>query len=350
MIKKVLNIKEFATVAGVSVATVSRVFSNDAKVAVKTRKMVLDYADKYSYRPNLVAKGLLDGHTQSVGVLLHNLNTSYFADIAYGIQEVMQPLNYLPIISSIRNESGMQSLLRLIDHRVEAIIACVSDFDLSDAELAEIRRFKLPMVTIDKLFHHDDCDNVGSDESACGLLAAECFIKNGHCHLGVFSSGNGIYKNNLRIRSFIETVKRNDIKVSESAILLESEKKFDLAGALSKNGKGFGYYCYNDKDAALIYDATRILNWRIPEDISIIGTADLNFAKFMYPGLTTIRQNGIENGRMAAKIILNRINGDDSGYKHVNSDVALIERGSVHNKNSGVANKPRHAEFSIVRY
>lgn len=332
--KDLLNIKEFAKLAGVSTATVSRCFSKRNKVSPKTLNEVLELAKKRGFRPNQVAKSSFGGKTRSVGVLLCNLGTSYFADIATGIQQVMLLDDYLPIIISVRQESDAAALHRLIDHRVDGIIACVSDISLSKEELSEIRRFKLPMVTIDGFFNQVEWDNVRCDEVACGRLAAEYLIRCGHRKFGMISSALGIGPSALRFQSFVKTAGQLGVPVDKSAIFtsenrLSADIDSEICSFLRNLGTGYAFYCFNDNEARHLYKAAQQLKWRIPDDISVVGTADLNYAQFLIPPLTTIRQNGMEVGRIAGKIILERINGNDDSYCHVNIDVNLIERNSV---------------------
>ena len=330
MVKR-MNIKDFAEAAGVSTATVSRVFAHDPKVRAKTAERVRALAEQFDFRPNLVAQSAFNGKTKSLGVLLHSLQTSYFADIATGIQQVLLPKDYLPIIVSLRQGQDFVALRRLVDHRVDGIIAAVGEQDFSETELREINRFQLPVVTIDAFGQFMSSDNVSSDESACGALAAEFFAGKGHSAFYFFAS-NPKPEKLMRYQAYRE--KLLELGFAEPVILLEKEySDRKLAEALRNCKTPCACYCFNDNDAAALYRAASLAGLRIPEEISVIGTADLNIASTMSPGLTTIRQDGVEIGRLAAELILEKLNSDHITYTKRISSVELIERESVANLN-----------------
>ena len=93
----VSSIRKFASLAGVSPATVSRVFSNPRSVAEETRQRILSLAEECGFRPNAVNRAPFGGKTNSVGVMLPDMRVSYFADIAAGLQQELLQSEVLPI-------------------------------------------------------------------------------------------------------------------------------------------------------------------------------------------------------------------------------------------------------------
>ncbi len=334
--EKTMNIKQFARLSGFSTATVSRVFSHDPKVRRSTADRIRKLAEAYDFRPNAVAQSAFNGKTRSIGVLLCSLRTSYFADISQGIQEVLLPEDYLPIMVSLRGNGDFISMRRLVDHRVDGIIACISDENFTEAELREIERFNLPVVTIDAFGKRFFSENISSDEEACGKLAADCLLSRGHRNL-CFLSGNPWPVELLpRFLSFRATLAEQGIALEESSIFsfreIGEEKRMDaLCQWLKTRPLPCACYCYNDNDARLLYDAAASLGVRIPEELSVIGTADLNFASALVPKLTTIRQNGVEIGSLAAHAMLRLLNADSRELSRQISNVTLVERDSVAN-------------------
>ncbi len=329
-----MNIREFAQLSGVSTATVSRVFSHDPKVRQTTAERIRKLAEQYDFRPNAVAQSAFNGKTRSIGVLLCSLRTSYFADIAQGIQEVLLPEDYLPIMVSLRGNGDFVSMRRLVDHRVDGIIACISDENFTEAELREIKRFNLPVVTIDAFGQRFFSDNISSDEDACGKLAAEHLISKGHRNI-CFLSGNPSPVDLLpRFLAFRSVLAEHGVSLRKDSVFSSRSKDHGgMTEALREWLKTQSFpcacYCYNDNDARCLYEAAAALGLRIPEDISVVGTADLNFASAMVPKLTTIRQNGVEIGALAAHAMLRLLNADGCiHYKQI-STVTLVERDSV---------------------
>lgn len=331
--EKTMNIREFARLAGVSTATVSRVFSHDPKVKEATAAQVRALAEQYDFRPNVVAQSAFNGKTRSIGVLLCSLHTSYFADIALGIQQVLLPEDYLPIMISLRSDGDFIAMRRLVDHRVDGIIACIADENFSKTELREIGRFHLPVVTIDAFGQRFFPDNISSDEDSCGRLAAEHLLSKGHRNI-CFVSGNPSPVDTFpRFLSFRKTLAEHGVRLKKNSVFAFQKRAGGMSGALAKWLKEqivpCACYCYNDNDALALYEAASALGLRIPEEISVVGNADLNFASVMVPKLTTVRQDGVEIGALAAHAILKRLNADGNEHCKQISNVTLVERESV---------------------
>lgn len=332
-----MNIKEFSALAGVSTATVSRVFARNSSVAGKTRERILELAQRHGFRPNQVAKASFGGKTKSVGVLLCRLTNSYFANIAIGVQKVMLAEDYLPIIIDLREDGTRAGIKRLVDHRVDGIIVSISDRSLTPTEIGEIVRFKLPVVTVDGNWLDGAYDNVCSDDYRGGYLAGKFLVENGHRNIvfcGHTISSATAYR---RVEGFRDALseggvpfsKNNIIEIQSSAVnqvitdlkLAHRLKKSDFTAA----------YCYNDDDALTLYRIVQSVGMTVPEDFSIIGHADLDFATVMSPALTTIRQDGIAIGKRAATMMLDRLKSVDCGPRLESQNVELIVRESVAN-------------------
>jgi len=337
--RQIRNIKEFSALAKVSTATASRVFSNDPKVKDRTASRIRKLAEKYRFRPNAVSQSAFGAKTKSIGVLLCRLTTSYFADIAQGIQEYLLPKGYLPIIISLRSmDRDFVSLRRLFDHRVEGIIACLGEESFTRKEIGEIEHFELPVVTIDSdgsRRHPLFSGNVSSDERQCGILAADHLIRNGHRNIYYAAEGGRPLKKYSRLSACRDRLEEYGIGFDDShyyAYGASRPKKrtgnLSISEWLRDKPRPLACYAYNDNVALMIYRAAAELGWKIPDDVSVIGTADLNIAAIMSPPLTTVRQDGVETGRVAAEYILSIIR---HGAKHRIAElpVELVERKSV---------------------
>lgn len=108
--------------AGVSPATVSRIFTNKGVVSPTTQERVLALAKSVGFRPSAVGQVAFGGQTKSVGVLLPMLAITYFADIATGLQETLLAEDYLPMVLQSSFDNDRRSIRRLLDHRVDALV------------------------------------------------------------------------------------------------------------------------------------------------------------------------------------------------------------------------------------
>lgn len=336
----VLNIKEFSSLAGVSTATVSRVFAGKKTVTEATRSHVLSLAEQFGFRPNQVAQSSFGGKTKSVGVILCRLTNSYFADIAVGIQRELLKADYLPIVIDLREDGERAGLRRLIDHRVDGIILSIADQTLGEDEIREITRFSLPVVTVDGTGYDMSYDNVSSDDRNSGRIAGEYLTRCGHRHIGyVFSAHERSHTALSRLDGLREALAESGVVIKQSDIinLPVADRPDDmtliehLRGYLTAPERPSAIYAFNDYDAVLVYRAAVAAGLRIPDDLSVIGNGGLDFSSVMFPPLSSIRQDGMEIGRQAAVMMLARLDNYCGSPRKIVQTVELIERGSVRN-------------------
>jgi LacI family transcriptional regulator len=328
---EVMNIKEFAKVSGYSPASISRAFSNKSRISAATANEIVRLAQEYNFRPNRVSAAAFGHRTHSVGVLLYSLTNSYFIDIYNGIRETMNESSYLTIYQEITGEDNYQTLARLVDHRVDGIIMIDISRCLTPTEKAEIKRMKLLLIMIDHSTAMPEVDQVNTDDDKGGRMLANYLLGLGHRHF-ISTSLSNPKSNNIRNSSFQEEVK-NAGGINEICYLPETpewKEKFehDLISQLCRSDRPTAVFAYNDTCALEVYRIARKLNLRIPDDISVVGYADLNIATIMYPELTTVRQDGYAVGQAAARIFMQRLKNPDAPVKSETIPVTLQIRDS----------------------
>lgn len=323
---EIMNIKEFARITGFSPASISRAFSNRSRVNGKTAEEILRLAEKYNYRPNRASAASFGNRTQSVGVMIHSLNIDYFAAIFRGIQNEMLKHSYLAIYQEVLSEtSNLQTLQMLIDHRVDGMIMIDLPRDLNRNEKFEISRMKLPVVVIDRpLGFPREIDSVETDDETGGRLLADHLLALGHRRFSLYwlPSNPG-----LRMVSFRSTVeKRGGVCELWNWNTVTDD---DLIRRFQSPDAPTAVFPHNDVLAAHLYKLIRSAGRKIPEEISVVGYADLTLAGLLEPELTTIRQDGFEVGRTAAELLLDKIYGRSRQPEHRILPVRLIERNSA---------------------
>jgi LacI family transcriptional regulator len=333
-----MNIKEFSKLTSYSTATVSRAFANSNSVKKETREKIMKLAEEHNFRPNLAARASFGSATQSIGVLTGSLSTSYFADIIAGIQRELLPKGYLPVIIDSREDSERNAIKRLIDHRVDGMIVSIADQSLGYDELKELLRFNIPTVLLDK-DGSGNFDCVHSDELQGGRLAGEHLLKLGHRRIAYAYIGEFGFNSKERLDGLNLALAKENLMVDDSDILgfyepgipmMEGLRK-KLIEALSRPNRPTAFYAFNDKVAFEICQVSESLGLKVPEDLSVIGHADLNFASMLTPALTTIRQDAFRTGQLTASTLLKKLNGSidqNERIQHV-IPVSLIKREST---------------------
>ena len=343
MASGVASLKDVAKAANVSVPTVSRILrrENLSRFSQDTCNKVWDAAARLRYRPNMLVKGLQTGLTHSIGVMVPPFD-SYWSSILYGVHDTLVSLDYVPIILWVSHKENyrdnmiedLEQIHRLIDRRIDGAIMWPPDTPDYYSHNEELASRNVPVVTIDhELPSQYDADSVTTDEQHGARLVAEHLLSLGHrriAHLG--DVGLDMYSWARQRRKFFE---EQIASVSgASCITLEKAKEangVELAKMLlTAKMRPTAVYAASDLLARYVYLAAAELGLRIPQDISVVGFADLDFAQMMAPPLTSVRQKGYEIGSRAAKVLVNRIQGKYAGgSQNIKVDCELIVRGST---------------------
>ena len=346
MASKISSLKDIAQAANVSVPTVSRILRRKdiTRFSAETRERVWEAANRLRYRPNMLVKGIQTGLTHTVGVMVPPFD-SYWSSILYGIHDMLIAADYVPIVLWVRHRDDFgvdqpfddleQQVHRLLDRRVDGAILWppeVPDYYDHHEELASRN---VPIVTIDhELPSEYGIDSITTNEKCGAQLVASHLIELGHRHVAYLGDvGLDTYSWSLRRHKYFE---RELAKVPGTSCTI-SEKLKEQDGVevakklLLSNPRPTAVYAASDLLARYVYLAAAELKMRIPEDLSIVGFADLDFSRLMTPPLTTIRQKGYEIGCKATRLLLDRINGKfvESKSQNVKMDCELIVRGST---------------------
>ena len=326
-----MSLREFSRLCGVSIATVSRVFANKCNVTDKTKKHILDLADSMNFRPSPIAKSIFGGRTQIIGVLLQNLQVGYFADILTGIQQILFEKEYVPIVFESKGDYR-KYLRRFSEYRVDAIIANMDTSSISKDDLVSFLRSDIPVIMVDSP-NLSSFDSVGTDDYMGGRLAAEHLLRLGHREIAVFS-GSQSPTYSPRLEGFRHKLKDQGLHIREGNIIrYEDNEEESLREALKKilqsRHPPSAIFAVSDYIARMIIYHARGLGVRVPEDLSVVGYADLEFVKWLTPSLTTIHQDGLEVGRQAAVMAVDRIKNASMPLQQNIIPVKLEERNST---------------------
>jgi LacI family transcriptional regulator len=290
----------------------------------------------------MLVKGIQTGLTHTVGVMVPPFD-SYWSAILYGIHDTLVAVDYVPIILWVSHKEDsygnkiedLEQVHRLIDRRIDGAIVwppVTPDFYAHNEELSSRN---VPVVTIDhELPPQFDADSVTTDEEQGARLVAEHLLSLGHRRIAHFGDvGLETYSWAQQRRRFFE--KQLAAVPGTSCITIEKAKEangVELAKMiLTKKNRPTAIYAATDILARYVYLAAAELKLRIPQDVSVVGFADLDFAPLMLPPLTSVHQNGYDIGARAAKLLLNRIKGKftHQGSQNVKMNCELVVRAST---------------------
>lgn len=337
--KSTVSLREIAEKTSLSVTTVSRVLRQRGEISGETRRRVLEVAESMRYRPNLLVQGIQTGRTRTMGVMVPPYD-SYWTDVLYGIHDELTAADHVYINAwcqhqdndALYSKSLLGQLHRLIDRRVDGVIMWPHLAPLYSEHVEELECRNLPVVTVDHEMPFGDA--VETDEMLGAGAVARHLLELGHKRVAHLAWDNS-YKWAQRRRSFFE----QEVAAAGDAMCVTAVTQCDedverlTHELLSRDPKPTAIFACSDRVARLVYRAIATLGLRIPDDVSVVGFADLDFAEWMQPSLTTVRQDGVAMGRAAARLLIDRSEGKRTSEEPHVVRVAckLIQRDSTAN-------------------
>ena len=308
------TIYEVSKLAGVSLATVSRVMNDSGKVSPVTRKKVEDAMKELGYRPNSNAQSLASNRSNSVGVIVPVLYGPFYGEMLSGVEtELRAAGKHLIITTGDDNEEGEKAGVEfLLSRSCDALILRLDS--VSDDYLVELRdRNKTPFVILDRQVPKilDRC--IYLDNELGGYLATQSVLVLGHRRIAYVSGP--LWKGDASGR-FAGHKRALEEKGIEFDARLFYEGNFQEEGGnrgmeqLLASGVPFSaVVCANDEMAAGAFGVARERGMAIPEEISIMGFDNVFFTRYFRPKLSTVSNPVREMGQMAARWILKEVYG-----------------------------------------
>jgi LacI family transcriptional regulator len=185
------SIKTVAQRAQVSIATVSRVLNGTKYVSPDVEKRVLDAVNALNYHPNAPARNLRRQRTQSIGLLLPQLNDLFFSDLAYVLEKSIFAAGYTPLFCSTENdeEKEAKSIDNFINHRVDGVVLIPSvPGEKSVNSLKRLLERDIPVVLADRTMPEFQVNQVLCNNKRGGYDAADYLLKLGHRHIGIIDA------------------------------------------------------------------------------------------------------------------------------------------------------------------
>jgi LacI family transcriptional regulator len=314
------RLKDVAQAANVSLAAASRILRGDCeRFGEETCRRVLEASRQLGWRRNLLVNGMQTGRTQTIGVMIPPYD-SFWVNVLSGIHYALAASDYLPITIWIGTlgdmphfekdeEEGLRQINRLLDRRVDGLILWPPFSVAYFHHFPEFVERRVPVAVID---HYSTvADSVETDEQQATSAVAEHLLSLGHRRIACLSSRETPSQTWAvkRRTSFEDAVKRCPGATAKSWRLnvQGTDGKEVAHRLLTDPWRPTAVFAVSDHEAAFVYEVALKLGIKIPNDLSIVGFADLDFAAAMEPPLTTMRQKPDEIGRLAAKLIIDRI-------------------------------------------
>lgn len=305
------SLAEISRICGVSLGATSKALSGKPGVSEATRQRILSVAAQHNYRPNRLVHAIQSGRSMTVGLTCNDFRDDFSGRIVEGMLEALYLSNYDAIVISwdLCVHEGEKVLRTFAERRVDGLLMFPPADQPSQAYLQELKNFNRPIVVVDQTFAGvEEYDFVGSQDFEGGVLAAEHLTGLGHRAIAnIFHDKTSTGR--ARLEGFRSAMQKHGVAIHDKWMRRIDRYGSDeayrharelLAGAEPPTA----IVTFNDWVAVDVVAAAHDLGKRVPEDVSVVGFADLKIASAMRPRLTTIAQDPAMIGRRAAERLL----------------------------------------------
>jgi len=335
---KKVNIKYIAKVAGVSPSTVSRALRDDPNASKKTKERILKIAKKLNYYPNLLAKGLRNKRTKTIGIILNDLKNPLYYDTIKAIGDILNDIDYTMVLCDSNYEQKLEkkNIITMLSKGVDGII--ISPVNAKSENIKLIIENDLKAVYIDSVPDYEKINYVYVNHEIASFIATEYLIKNGHKNILLLNGPYQLTSSKVFLKGYLKALKKYDIKPNRALIKytdLSIDKGYEIFKKIYKNNSIVNNINFtaiislSDLLAIGIYEASKEIGFIIPGDYSVIGYDNILTTSYLNPPLTTLHAPKIRVGKYSANILLNQIEGKNIEYKKIVLKPRLVERGSV---------------------
>ncbi|MBV7508417.1 LacI family transcriptional regulator [Bacillus sp. sid0103] len=309
-----VRIADVAKMANVSTATVSRVISNAGTVKKETAEKVLEAIKELNYQPNMLARQLRRSETKTILVVVPDITNTFFSAVLRGIESVAIENGYQVLLGDARNdvESETSFLTILGQKKADGLILLTAR---TDQKILEDLSQDYPVVLACEYYEGSKLPTVSIDNVSSARKATEYLISLNHKRIGHISGPLNIVVGRDRCRGFYQAMAQHGLSVDPS-LVQEGEFSFEsgfnlMMKFLSLENPPTALFAGNDEMAMGAIKAAKSKGLRVPEDLSVVGFDDIQFASIFEPALTTVAQPTFDMGQKAMRLLLKLIKDEE---------------------------------------
>jgi len=332
---KTPDIRTVAALAKVSIATVSRTINGSPAVSERLSKRVWLAIKQLNYFPNTHARSLVSGRSRILGIIVENITNPFFPELIQSFEEIAVAHGYEILVSSSNSDPAVLTncVRRMLERKVEGV--AVLTFGEEEPVLNELVNRDIPMVLAEFKLDDPKTSTILLDYTTGIHAAVKHLADLGHRRIAFLSGPRVLHS---------AVTRENDYRTAMEAAGLATQKKWVVECDHTLKGGMGGYgqlkalstrpsaiLCSNDMTAIGVLRAAYTDGLRVPQDLSVVGLDDIDFAEFTLPPLTTIRLSRVELARAAFEAL--RLQVEDADNPKMQREflvsTSLVVRGST---------------------
>jgi LacI family transcriptional regulator len=293
--------------------TVSKALRNHPDISAKMKKKILDTAEELGYTPNLIAQNLTSRKTFTLGVVIPDLENSFFAYATDSIIDAATEKNYNVFVTVSRENQNSEKLniQKLIGMRVDGLLVCVSQQTNDPQIFNQIKKLNIPLVFFDRQFEGLDFPSITFNDRNGAIVALEKIIEKGYTKIAHIAGYSNVSIGKERYTGYKVVLEKNGIEINPEWIIEGGFEVKDGYNAFMKlyHSKNLPeiIFAINDRAALGVYHAAKEVGVKIPEDIGIAAFGFDEIAQTFTPSLSIINQNPRKIGLAATNMLIQKI-------------------------------------------
>jgi LacI family transcriptional regulator len=318
-----VTIYDVAREANVSMATVSRVVNGNPNVKPSTRKKVLEAIERLGYRPNAVARGLASKKTTTVGVIIPDISSIFFAELARGIEDIATMYKYNIILSnSDQNKDKELHLLNtMLGKQVDGILFMGGY--ISEEHVAEFKKSPVPIVLAATIEENNIIPSVNIDYEQAAYDAVSFLIEKGHKRIAYVTGPADDPINNKKLAGYRRALEQYGLTYDET-LVIEGDYSYDSGiEAYEKiaelDEQPTAVFVGTDEMALGVIHSAQDHGVNIPEQLEVVGFDNTRLATMVRPRLTTVVQPMYDIGAVAMRLLTKYMNKE-----HVENHIVVL--------------------------
>ena len=308
-----ITIKDIAKKLNISIATVSRAFNNKSDIKLDTKNLILKTAKEMGYRPNPIAKKLIQKRSLTIGIVVPEFLNSFFPEVIIGAQEILFEKGYQVLITQSNEnfETELKNFKTLEDSMVDGIIISQSSETKNVDYYQNLIDTGFPIVFFNRVCDEITASKVLFNDYKWAFFATEHLINQGYRNIYHLKGKESLSLTNDRMKGFLDAHAKHKLTVNKEQIIatgftIEDGKRVALE--IINSGKiPDAIFASNDPSAIGAMQVFKKKGFSIPKDIAFVGFTESKLGTIIDPALTSVLQPAHEIGKEAARILIAQI-------------------------------------------
>lgn len=332
-----ITIKDIAKDLNISTSTVSRGLAGDKCISDETKRRIAESAKRLGYQRNSIAATLRSGRTNTIGIIVNEMNTPLSGQLVAGVQDFLKEKGIGVLIANSNNDPAMElaNLKMFLNRLVDGLIVMLCDKSTNISEFQQALNQGTPVVFCDSLADsHSDSDHVISNHLNKAFFLVDHLIHSGRKRVVHLKGRSILPKYEMLLHAYRDALRKYNMKY-DPELVLETEitgqggrDAIDLL--LDRNVNFDTVFACHDYVAVGAMNRLRERGIKVPDQVAVAGYSGSELSTMVYPQLTTVETPMSAMGHEAARIILNKLRNPDTKPQTVVIDGRILLRNSSH--------------------